>query len=147
MGRRGRWLACRGCSSASSARPKFSLARSSFSGHLGSVRDAQKAPRDGQEQGKEKQGDGSTLSQVSPRDPGIERQAGEHLRAVIRPAPGKIVDDDHIGEGEDQAEKERHQAYREDERQRYLKVVAPEAGAVYRSRIVDILRNRAESSQ
>src|SRR3989442_12569108 len=110
--------------------PQFLTCWLVISDHLGPASDAQEAQGNRQEQRKKEQGNGGALGQVAACDPGIECEATRHLGSVVRPAPSEIVDDDHIGEREDQAEEQRHQADRKNERQWYLKGMAPEAGAV-----------------
>src|SRR5215470_3623780 len=120
MGRRGRSLVCRGCPSVLPARPNFSLARSSFQVT-------------------------SVLCAMRRKPKATARSRGNRNRAMAAPSAKspQVVDDHHIGEREDQTEKQCYQADRQDQRQGDLKEVPPEAGAIHRRGIVNVLGYRA----
>src|SRR5437867_8011426 len=73
--------------------PKFRTCCVITSDHLRPTCNAQEAERNGQEQGKEEQGDRRALRQVAAGDPCVERQTGEYLSRIVRSAASEVIDE------------------------------------------------------
>src|SRR5258706_13819103 len=116
-------------------------------GHLAAMGEEKKGQNHRQEQWKQKQSNGGAFGQVSAGDAGIEGQARQYLGGCEVPAAGQVINDHDIGKREDQAEQQGDQTDWQDQRQSYLKKMAPPTGAVDRRGIMNILRNRTVPSE
>ena len=107
----------------------------------------QHAHRGRRKHGEQEEGYRRAAAQVAAVHALEEREAGQHLRGVEGPAAGEDVDDDHVGEGEDEPEQGRHEGGRQHQRDGDLEHVAEEPGAVHLRGVVDVLRDAGQASE